>query len=802
MKALDKDRNRRYETANGFAQDVQRYLADEPVQACPPSAWYRLRKFGLRNRAALTIAAVTMVALLLVGASAFWVLLDRAARQARETNDVELALDRADMFQRDGKGAEGRAVLAQAEELASRAPPDPTRAERLTRLKDQLAADARDQEFITRFDDIRLRAQSRVNVETNTFTQGAAFPEIQDALRRHGMEIGSMAPAEAAARIQARPDRVRRELIAALEECYRFAPRADPQVRRWLLGTLTAADNDAWRLRFRRALFDDNREVMDQLARTADVDTQPPSFLLFVADILPKSATRLQLLRRIQRANPTDLWANHALAHELFHDRKPAEAVRYYTAALALRKDSPGIYLNRGLAFFGAGEWDAAIADYHAAIRLNPNYIGAHFNLGVVLELKGEPDQAIAAYREAIRINKDYAGAHYNLGIVLQNKGELNQAIAAYREAIRINKDDAKAHGKLGGALREVGQLDEAIAACREAVRLKKDYAEGYHNLGFALNDKGQPDEAIAAFQESIKLKKDSAETYVSLGAALAGKHHFDEAIAACREAIRLKKDFAEAYHNLGNALRGKGQLDEAIAASREAIRLKKDHALAYCNLGFALKDLGQFRDAMAALEMGHKLGSQNSRWRHPSAAWLREVSQLVELDAKLPKVLKGETQPANVRERLQLASLCQNYKKLYATSAAWYAEAFAVEPRAAEDLMARHRYDAACAAALAGNGTGHDAGKLTELERTRLRQQALDWLRADLELWRQRAQAGKPQDRQVARTALGHWQRDTDLAAVRDAASLRKLSVQEQQAWRQLWADVAELLKRAAGND
>ena len=51
MKALEKDRNRRYETANGFAMDVQRYLADEPVQACPPSAGYRLRKFARRNKA-------------------------------------------------------------------------------------------------------------------------------------------------------------------------------------------------------------------------------------------------------------------------------------------------------------------------------------------------------------------------------------------------------------------------------------------------------------------------------------------------------------------------------------------------------------------------------------------------------------------------------------------------------------------------------------------------------------------------------------------------------------------------------
>src|SRR5258705_4480590 len=50
MKALEKDRGRRYETANGFAMDVQRYLADEPVQACPPSAAYRLRKLARRNR--------------------------------------------------------------------------------------------------------------------------------------------------------------------------------------------------------------------------------------------------------------------------------------------------------------------------------------------------------------------------------------------------------------------------------------------------------------------------------------------------------------------------------------------------------------------------------------------------------------------------------------------------------------------------------------------------------------------------------------------------------------------------------
>src|SRR5689334_18497263 len=56
MKTLEKDRNRRYATANDFAADVQRYLSDEPVLACPPSTWYRFCKFARRNKRAVVTA--------------------------------------------------------------------------------------------------------------------------------------------------------------------------------------------------------------------------------------------------------------------------------------------------------------------------------------------------------------------------------------------------------------------------------------------------------------------------------------------------------------------------------------------------------------------------------------------------------------------------------------------------------------------------------------------------------------------------------------------------------------------------
>jgi serine/threonine protein kinase/formylglycine-generating enzyme required for sulfatase activity/dienelactone hydrolase len=85
MKALEKDRNRRYESASAFAADVQRYLKDEPVQACRPSAWYRFRKFVRRHK----LAVATTLAMIFLGStvavSTWEYRADKAQRWVRET---------------------------------------------------------------------------------------------------------------------------------------------------------------------------------------------------------------------------------------------------------------------------------------------------------------------------------------------------------------------------------------------------------------------------------------------------------------------------------------------------------------------------------------------------------------------------------------------------------------------------------------------------------------------------------------------------------------------------------------------
>jgi serine/threonine protein kinase len=86
MKALEKDRKRRYETANDFASDVMRYLTDQPVEACPPSARYRVHKFVRRNMVALTTTALVVAALLIGTVVSTW-----QAIRATEAKQAEAA---------------------------------------------------------------------------------------------------------------------------------------------------------------------------------------------------------------------------------------------------------------------------------------------------------------------------------------------------------------------------------------------------------------------------------------------------------------------------------------------------------------------------------------------------------------------------------------------------------------------------------------------------------------------------------------------------------------------------------------
>jgi serine/threonine-protein kinase len=229
-----------------------------------------------------------------------------------------------------------------------------------------------------------------------------------------------------------------------------------------------------------------------------------------------------------------------------------------------------------------------------------------------------------------------------------------------------------------------------------------------------------------------------------------------------------------------------------------EVITAGHRYAEAHCNLGLVLVHQGKFRQALDYLRRGHELGSKRARWPNPSGRWIQNCERLLELDRRLPAVLRGEAAPGSAAERVEFARLCQRHKQFYAAATRLFDEAFRAKPSPPGALVAQNRYDAACAAALAGCGQGRDASRLGDRKRARWRKQALAWLRADLAAWAKYLGPPKPANLALPRQALRHWQQDPDLAGVRDKAALAKLPEAERQEWAKLWGEVAALLAKA----
>jgi tetratricopeptide (TPR) repeat protein/tRNA A-37 threonylcarbamoyl transferase component Bud32 len=493
--------------------------------------------------------------------------------------------------------------------------------------------------------------------------------------------------------------------------------------------------------------------------------------------------------------------AHFNLANALREKGLLAAAMAEYLEAIRLKEDFPEAHSNLGAALAATGRFEQAIAEFRAAIRLKKDYPEAHCNLGSALAAKGQPDEAIAEFREAMRLKEGYADAHCGLGNALMAKGQVDKGIIEYRGAIELKKEYAEAHNNLGSALLVKGQMEEALAEFREAIRFKKDYAVAHYNLGLALQRKGQLDQAIAEYREVLRLKKDYANAHYNLGNALRLKGRLDEAIGMYREAILLKKDHAEAHNNLGLTLHQQGELDGAIAEFREAIRLKPDLVQGHVGLGTVFQAQGLFAEALAEMKLGHEFASRKPGQPQPTAELVRNAERLVELDAHLPQLLNGEAQPADAAERVALAAFCQRYKKLFSVSARWYAEAFSARPALADNLTSGNRYNAAGAAALAGCGQGQDAGNLDDKERARLRLQALDWLRADLEAWREVLAKEHENANPVVVQRMQHWLTDPDFAGVRGENSVAKLPEGERRLWLSLWLEVEALRQRAVNS-
>jgi predicted ribosomally synthesized peptide with SipW-like signal peptide len=831
MKALEKDRSRRYESANGLARDIQRFLADEVVEARPPSAGYRLKKFVRRNPLQLALAATIVLLLLSGGTFAWWQDRQSTERKAEARNTeqqanqgVDAALKLVPDLRKQYKFEAAKKTLEQAAVLAKGAAPD-----RLAEVQQAL----QDIAFVEQLDDIRYRKWLWITEAggKGKFNSKIAAPAYRQAFAERDLDLTTLDPAASARRIAA--SAVKTELVAAVDDWALHEPERGLRDR--LLDVARRADSGPWTDRLRDPAVRSDKDAVKKLETDADLTSTSSATLGVLAELMKRRG--LDPIPRLTAARtryPSDFELAFLLGLERFRS-KDGQGIGPFEAARALRPENYAVWVNLGdaldirgqsdeaidclkkaielnpklaVAYSDLGgilnaqkkDYDGAIVCLRKAIELDPTSVGAHYNLGESLRFKRQWDDAIAEDKKARELDPTLAAIPASLGKALGGKGQWDEAIASYREALELDTNDAVVHYNLGVALQHKGQSDEAIASYRKAIELDPKDAKPLTNLGGLLFAKGQTDEAIDCFKKAIALDPKNAPARNNLGNALNGKGKLDEAIECYKKAIALDPRDAVARTNLGDALNGKGEFDEAIECYKKAIALDPMYAEAHCNLGSALATQGRFAESLEALKRGHELGTKRPNWRFPSADWVRRAEADAAMEAKLPEFLSGQLQPRDNQERIGLAGICAA-KKLHRTVAGLYAEAFVADSKLAADLAAGHRDNAICNAFLAAVGQGEDAAQLDDSERARLRHQGLDWLRADLALWTKLLESGPPASRRAIAEKMNHWKQDPHLASVRDAAALAKLTADEQKAFAQMWADVEALWKKAAAN-
>jgi serine/threonine protein kinase len=358
---------------------------------------------------------------------------------------------------------------------------------------------------------------------------------------------------------------------------------------------------------------------------------------------------------------------------------------------------------------------------------------------------------------------------------------------------------------RLGKSLLDIGELEGGDHAYRVGLclfdKLDLERQVGNESRLVILNylhdwtisrQAGRGEEAFAAYSQLLALCEKLADEALT------------KDIKRPELASRLVL-IGEAFYALdttSSVLRDNRALDKGIFAFSLSLRLHENDWRVHYLLSFALRRKGQLDQSLTHLRRSLKLRFGDTR--PPSDFWemqTREAEQLVALDPKLPAVLEGKEQPTNAAERVALARLCQEpFKGLYAASFRLYVEAFGNDAKLADDMQQQHRYNAACAAALAGCGQGQDADDLEDQERARLRQQALDWLHADLGAWRKLLEQEPNKNNPAVTRTMQHWLDDSDFAGVRGEAALGKLPEAERPPWQKLWEEVEALKRRAAG--
>ncbi|MBL8855663.1 MAG: serine/threonine protein kinase [Planctomycetaceae bacterium] len=594
MKALEKDRNRRYETANGMAQDVQRYLAGEAVLAAPPSQAYRFRKFIRRHQSVMITAALVALSLVggLIGTSIAMMRAWQAEADAHEqTKETESA--RAD-----------EAVQRQLAETA-RTNADARRAE-----AEQNLAYAKQANQIL----------GSVFYKLDPTAEYATAAELRNALRDNMVSA-----------------------VEALDGSAIGDPLTVAEMQMLFGNSLLVLGQNSQAVQLFERARDTRKErlgidhpatlvSMDQLARAYQFASQIEKAVSLFEETLELKRANLGLEHAETQTTMNNLAAAYLAAGQL------DKALPLYEQTLKIGKDTdnPELFVTMtglGMVYREVGQYDKSISILERVLslqrlKLGPTHIDTLTsinNLGMVYADVGRLEKALPLKEEAVTLARQTLGPDHP-----KTLASLNNLALGYRDA---------------------GQWEKALPILEQTLELARKRLGPIHihtlstmsNLAVCYEAAGQPDKAIPLLEQAFLLQQEelgpdhpvTLSSMASLAQLYRDTEQLEKALPLFENLYELTKEKFGPEHahtltclnNLATANWTAGRLDKSIPIFEQILPIRSaqlgrkhpDTVVTIVNLGVNYADAGRFAEAVPLLEEGYQ-----ATLGRPELGWLK----------------------------------------------------------------------------------------------------------------------------------------------------------------------------------
>jgi serine/threonine protein kinase/tetratricopeptide (TPR) repeat protein len=591
MKCLEKDRIRRYEGAGGLARDIERYLQDEPVEACPPSAGYRLRKYARRHRATLVTAGALVLLLVLGVIASTWQALratwaeaaalserdakeaarqdavdkERRARDAAEAERIAkekaMAAAAAEKKARDAE-AEQRLRAEQAEKLANARLAEAT-------LEKQCAADlGRIARAVNEFLQADMLGQADSTQQANRGFKPEPNLTVKEALKRAAARIGARFKDDPL--VEAAIRHVIGDTYLGLGEARLGIPHLEQAAA--LLAAKLGPDH-------RTTLV-----TLSALAAAYDAAGQRDKALPLFEKIPARFKDTLgpDALETLSAMNN--------LAHSYLRRGQGDRALSLLEEALAKHKekvcpdhpDTIRCMSNLAEVHIAGGRYDRAIPLCKQALAAaqrtlgpdHPDTLQIMNNLASAYNDTKHPDWAIPLFEQVLAKQTEYLGADHtatlavmnNLAAAYQQVGKLDRALPLLEKVLgRFQEKLGPDHpstltllNNVAGTYKALKRLDKALPLFTRVLTIRKqklgldhpDTLTSMNNLAATFLDAQQPKEAVPLFEQALARFKQilGAEHphTVTVMASLAVSHlragEVDKAMTSFRSFLEVKK--------------------------------------------------------------------------------------------------------------------------------------------------------------------------------------------------------------------------------------------------------------------